>query len=178
MPQLPLQAGWACPIDGSLGRKSQPLLVKRAEQTLKYEVLRSEFDQLNLVQFGYWDSGRKGLLAGESLYLDLRRLEMAYLEQNRREYEMTRHVSLARLDPLALLKLKAIGVCEVSIPVWLFDADSPGQYMRRLKTVALSVPCITGPYTGVHCKLALLRSSVRIGRHPKALLARSSDGFA
>ncbi|MDQ1833710.1 Tc toxin subunit A-related protein [Massilia scottii] len=151
-------------------------LAKRAEQTLKYEVMRSEFDQLNLIQFGYWDSGRKGLLAGESLYLDLRRLEMAYLEQNRREYEMTRHVSLARLDPLALLKLKATGACEVSIPEWLFDADSPGQYMRRLKTVALSVPCITGPYTGVHCKLALLRSSVRMSSVAGDTYARAATG--
>ena len=137
-------------------------VAKRAEQTLKYELMRDEFDQLNLIKFGYWDSGRKGLLAGETLYLDLRRLEMVYLEQNRREYELTRHVSLARLDPLALLKLKATGACEVSIPEWLFDMDSPGQYMRRLKTVALSIPCVTGPYTAVHCKLSLLRSSIRV----------------
>jgi hypothetical protein len=137
-------------------------VAKRAEQTLKHELMRPEFDELNLIKFGYWDSGRKGLLAGENLHLDLRRLEMAQLEQNRREYEMTRHVSLLRLDPIALLKLKATGVCEVSIPEWLFDMDSPGQYMRRLKTVALSIPCVTGPYTGVHCKLSLLRSSVRV----------------
>jgi hypothetical protein len=137
-------------------------VAKRAEQTLKYELMRTEFDDLNLIKFGYWDSGRKGLLSGETLHLDLRRLEMAYLEQNRREYELTRHVSLARLDPLALLRLKATGTCEISIPEWLFDMDSPGQYMRRLKTVALSIPCVTGPYTGVHCKLSLLRSSVRV----------------
>jgi hypothetical protein len=151
-------------------------IAKRSEQTLKYEVMRSEFDQLNLIQFGYWDSGRKGLLAGETLYLDLRRLEMAYMEQNRREYEMTRHVSLARLDPLALLKLKATGSCEVTIPEWLFDMDSPGQYMRRLKTVALSIPCIAGPYTGVHCKLALLRSSVRVSSVAGDTYARSETG--
>jgi hypothetical protein len=66
------------------------------------------------------------------------------------------------LDPLALLRLKAEGSCEVTIPEWLFDMDSPGQYMRRLKTVAISIPCVTGPYTGVHCKLSLLRSSIRV----------------
>ena len=137
-------------------------VAKRAEQTLKHELMRPEFDELNLIKFGYWDSGRKGLLAGEKLHLDLRRLEMAQLEQNRREYELTRHISLVRLDPVALLKLKATGVCEVSIPEWLFDMDSPGQYMRRLKTVALSIPCVTGPYTGIHCKLSLLRSSIRV----------------
>jgi hypothetical protein len=151
-------------------------VAKRAEQTLKHEVMRSEFDQLNLIQFGYWDSARKGLLAGETLYLDLRRLEMAYLEQNRREYEMTRHVSLARLDPLALLRLKATGSCEVTIPEWLFDTDNPGQYMRRLKTVALSIPCITGPYTGVYCALSLLRSSVRVSSVSSDPYQRSETG--
>jgi hypothetical protein len=137
-------------------------LAKRAEQTLKHELMRPELDGLNPIKFGYWDSGRKGLLAGETLSLDLHRLETAYLEHNRREYEMTRHVSLARLDPLALLRLKAEGSCEVTIPEWLFDMDSPGQYMRRLKTVALSIPCVAGPYTGVHCKLSLVRSSIRV----------------
>lgn len=137
-------------------------LAKRAEQTMKHELMRPELDELDLIKFGYWDSARKGLLAGETLYMDLKRLEMAYNEQNRREYELTRHVSLARLDPIALLKLKATGACEVTVPEWLFDMDSPGQYMRRLKTVAVSIPCITGPYTGVHCRLSLLKSSIRV----------------
>jgi hypothetical protein len=137
-------------------------LAKRAEQTLKHELMRPEFDELNIIRFGYWDGEHKGLLAGETLALDLKRLELAYLEQNRREYEITRHVSLKRLDPIALLKLKATGACELSVPEWLFDLDSPGQFLRRLKTVAVSIPAVTGPYTGLHCKLTLLRSSVRV----------------
>lgn len=136
-------------------------VAKRAEQTLKYEVMRPSFDDQSFVKFGYWDGGRKGLLAGDALSLDLRRLELAYLEQNRREYELTKHVSIARLDPLALLKLKATGACEVTVPEWMFDLDSPGQFLRRIKTVAVSIPCVTGPYTSVHAKLSLLRSSIR-----------------
>jgi hypothetical protein len=151
-------------------------VAKRAEQTLKHEVMRSEFDALDLIKFGYWDSARRGLLSGETLYLDLRRLEMAYLENNRREYELARHVSLARLDPIALLKLKATGACEIEVPEWLYDMDSPGQYMRRLKTVALSLPCITGPYTSVHCKLSLLRSSIRISSVAADQYARPGTG--
>lgn len=136
-------------------------IAKRAEQTMKYELMRKEFDDLNFIKFGYWDSAREGLLAGETLSLDLKRLEMAYHDQNLREYEITKHVSLSRLDPLALLQLKATGSCEITIPEWLYDMDSPGQYMRRIKTVAISIPCIVGPYTGIHCKVSLLRSSIR-----------------
>src|SRR5690348_5221967 len=33
--------------------------------------------------------------------------------------------------------------------------------MRRLKSVALTIPGVTGPYTSVHSTVSLLRSSVR-----------------
>ena len=136
-------------------------IAKKSEQTMKHELMRPEFDSLELIKFGYWDSARKGLLAGETLYLDLKRLEMAYHENNKREYEISKHVSVHRLDPMALLKLKATGSCEIDIPEWLYDLDSPGQYMRRIKSVSVSIPCITGPFTSVHAKLSLLQSSIR-----------------
>jgi hypothetical protein len=84
---------------------------------------------------------------------------------------MIKHVSVQRLDPMTLLKLKATGSCEIKIPEWVYDMDSPGQYMRRIKSVAVSIPCITGPYTGVHCKLSLLQSNIRIS-------SLKGDGYA
>jgi Tc toxin complex TcA C-terminal TcB-binding domain len=137
-------------------------IAKKSEQTLKYELMRKEFDDLDLIKFGYWDSARKGLLAGESLYIDLKRLEMAYHENNKREYELTKYVSVHKLDPMALLKLKATGSCEIELPEWLYDLDSPGQFNRRIKTVAISIPCITGAFTTIHAKLSLLQSSIRV----------------
>jgi len=113
------------------------------------------------VQFGSWDSLRKGLLSGERLYLQLKQMERSYMEQNRREYELTRHVSLAAVDPAALIRLRQTGQCEVNLPETLFDLDFPGHYMRRLKSVALTIPCVVGPYTGVNCTLTLLRSEIR-----------------
>ena len=151
-------------------------LAKRAEATLSYELMRPEFDDLHIVQFNYWDAGRKGLLAGERLSLDLKRLELAFFDHDRRDYEMTKHVSLARLDPRALLRLRATGSCEVSIPEWLFDLDSPGQFMRRIKTVALSIPAITGPQTAVHAKLSLLRSTIRTSPLAGDQYARAAAG--
>ena len=58
--------------------------------------------QSSYIQFGYWDSLKKGLLAGEKLFQDLKRLEGAYLDQNHREYEISKSISLLLLDPLAL----------------------------------------------------------------------------
>jgi Tc toxin complex TcA C-terminal TcB-binding domain len=134
---------------------------RRAELTLKRELMRPELDDVDFVKFNYWDGGRKGLLAGERLYGDVKRLELARLDNDKREYELTRHVSLQQLDPTALLRLRATGSCEIATPEWLFDLDTPGHYMRRLKSVAVTLPAVTGPYTSVHCTLSLLRSSIR-----------------
>jgi len=136
-------------------------IAKKAEQTMKHELMRKELADMTFIKFNYWDSGRKGLLSGETLYLDLKRMEMAYHEHNKREYEMTKHISLQQLNPNALLQLKATGSCEIRIPEWLFDLDGPGHYMRRIKTVSLSIPCVTGPYTSINCTLSLLKSTVR-----------------
>lgn len=135
---------------------------RKAERTMKHELMRPEVDAQDFVKFNYWDGGRKGLLSGEALHLDLKRMEMAYHDNNKREYELTRHVSLRQLDPMALLSLKVTGTCQVTIPEWLYDRDCPGHYMRRIKSVALSVPSVTGPYTSVNCTLSLLRSSLRM----------------
>lgn len=134
---------------------------RKAEQTMKRELMRPELDSQDFVKFNYWDGGRKGLLSGEALHLDLKRMEMAYHDYNKRELEMTRHVSLRQLDPLALVTLKATGTCVVTVPEWLYDLDCPGHYMRRIKTVALSIPSVVGPYTSLNCTLSLRESKLR-----------------
>jgi Tc toxin complex TcA C-terminal TcB-binding domain len=134
---------------------------RRAERTMKQELMRPELESQDFVKFNYWDGGHKGLLAGEALHLDVKRMEMAYHDHNRRELELTRHVSIRQLDPAALIALRAEGTCTFEIPEWLYDRDCPGHYMRRIKSVALSIPAVAGPYTGVHCTLTLLSSSVR-----------------
>jgi Tc toxin complex TcA C-terminal TcB-binding domain len=123
--------------------------------------MRPEVDSTDYIKFNYWDGGRKGLLSGEAPYLDIKRMEMAYHENNKREFELTKHISLRQLNPLALLILKATGVCELTIPEWLLDIDCPGHCMRRIKTVSLSIPSVSGPYTSVSCTLSLLKSSLR-----------------
>ena len=109
-----------------------------------------------------WDNLHEGLLAGERLQLALRTMEKAYLDVNVREYELTKHFSLRLHFPLQFLQLKTTGVCEIELPEWMFDLDYPGPFMRRIKNVTLTIPCVTGPYTGVHCRLTLLSSSIRV----------------
>ncbi|MBM7494339.1 hypothetical protein JOD64_005561 [Micromonospora luteifusca] len=118
------------------------------------------------VQFGYWDSTRKGLLAGERLHAAVTRMQADYLQRNHRTYELTKHVSLANVNPAALIELRETGTCTVTLPEALFDLDRPGDYCRRIKMVSLSLPCATGPYTGVNCAVTLLSSRVRTAATP------------
>jgi hypothetical protein len=131
---------------------------RRAERTFRHEL--GTYDT-SYIQFGYWDSLKKGLLAGDRLLKDVRRMQMAYVEQNRREQELVKHVSLLQLNPAALLTLREDGVCEFAVPEAVFDLDYPGQYMRRIRSVSVSLPCVAGPYTTISGRLTLLNSRVR-----------------
>jgi hypothetical protein len=138
-------------------------LAKKAERCYRFErgLINSNF-----IQFGAWDSLRKGLLSGERLYLQLKQMERAYLDGHRREFELTKHYSLVLNDPQALMSLKELGSCEIELPEALFDIDFPGHYMRRVKSVSLTIPAVVGPYTGVNCTLTLLRDKTRVKSTP------------
>jgi hypothetical protein len=138
-------------------------LAKKAERCYRFE---RGLVNSNFIQFGAWDSMRKGLLSGERLYLQLKQMEHAYLDGNRREYELTRHYSLVQNDPLELIRLKERGQCEIELPEALFDIDFPGHYMRRVKSISLTIPAVVGPYTGVNCTLTLLRDKTRVKSTP------------
>lgn len=87
---------------------------------------------------------------------------MAYLDNHHREYELTKHISLAMHHPTALLQLQETGLCEIDLSETLFDLDYPGHYFRRIKSVRITLPAVTGPYTTLLCTLRrLLNSSVR-----------------
>lgn len=132
---------------------------KRAEKCFRQE--RGDGTAV-FVQFGHWDSLKGGLLAGERLANDLSRMEAAFLIDNARDLELTRHFSLAQHFPLALLELKEAGSCTVRLDEWLFDMDHPGHLFRRLKSVSLSIPSVVGPYTSVNCRLTLVRNAIRV----------------
>lgn len=134
---------------------------KQAERAFEYE-LGADSSRPTFVQFGYWDSLKKGLLAGERLTADLRRMEAAYLDTNRRRLELTRSFSLAAINPMALVQLRTTGSCDLTLDEWLYDLDHPGHYQRRLRSVAMSVPCVTGPYTNVNATLTLTGNGVRL----------------
>ncbi len=129
-----------------------------AEQAYQYELYSSE----KFISFGYWDQSRSGLLAGDLLALDLRRMDAEYLDNHRREYELTKRISLAQLDPYALTQLRETGSCYVQVPEHVFDLDHPGHFLRRIRMASISLPGVTGPHVNVGCTLTLESSRIRV----------------
>ncbi len=144
-------------------------LAKMAEKAYRYE---TGSERASFIQYGYWDNSTQGLVAGEKLQLALRQLEKCYIEENRREFELTKHVSLALLNPLELVKLRETGRCFINLPEEVFDLDFPGHYFRRIKSVSMTLPCVVGPYTTPSCTLRLTKNSIRINT------ANGDNGYA
>ncbi|MFI7454376.1 hemopexin repeat-containing protein [Nonomuraea sp. NPDC049714] len=116
-------------------------IAKAAERAYQYERGASE----SYIQPVYWESRRNGLLAGEALAVDVERLGHAYTSSDNRGLEITKRISLLRLDPLAVLALKNDGRCEFALTEELFDRDFPGHYRRRVKTVSVVFDGPEGP---------------------------------
>ncbi|PTB34818.1 hypothetical protein M441DRAFT_154811 [Trichoderma asperellum CBS 433.97] len=111
---------------------------------------------------GYWDASRDGLLSADHLYLDLKRLEAAHRDGRRHDYEVTKTISLRQVDPMALMRLRISGSTTFSLNEMLFDMDFPGHYMRRIRSVAVTIPAVVGPHTGVNATLTLQQHKYRV----------------
>jgi hypothetical protein len=150
-------------------------VAKRAEKCLTFELPLINVPGTGFIKFGYWDSLKKGLLSAEKLQYDLRKMELAYLESNRREMELTKHISLAMHDPAMLLHLKEAGTCSFICDADLFNLDYPGHYLRRVKSVSVSIPCVAGPYTTIAATLT--QSSSQIEDHAGTLSSALTSIF-
>jgi hypothetical protein len=110
-------------------------LAKSAEKALQYEIPSTD----TYITPVHWDSLRKGLLAGESLMLQIDQMEKSHLAQDSRFLEIEKTISMNRTFPGALLLLMAKGACEFQLKEDLFDRDYPGHYFRVIKTIELTV---------------------------------------
>jgi hypothetical protein len=147
---------------------------RAAERCFNYELGLTE----SFVRAGQWNDTRRGITAAENLIADLRRMDSAYLKRNVREREITKHLSLTRLDPIALIELRTTGRCVIQVPEAVFDLDHPGHYFRRIKTLSVSVPCVAGPYASVPLKLTQTSNRVRVDTARKVGAASDAEAYA
>lgn len=133
-------------------------MAKKAEKCYRYEL---GTETASFIQYGYWDNSHQGLLSGERLQGALKQMEKSYIEENKRELEIRKAVSMAIWNPLALQELRSTGVCYFKVTEEMLDLDFQGHYFRRLRSVSLTIPCIAGPYASVNCTLRLIKNHIR-----------------
>ena len=126
-----------------------------------------------------WNDAYRGLTAGESLKLNLIKMEAAYLSLNERRLEIIKTISLRDLkkntaqpeEPTKsdnvsweemLEHLKEKGELNFKLPVQLFDNDYPGQYQRRITRISVSLPAVIGPYQNIRALLTQTYNAVQI----------------
>lgn len=133
-------------------------LCLNAEACWRYE--RAQW-QKTFIHASPWSTQYRGLGAGESLKANLLAMDSAYLDQDERNLEITKTVSLRHLhdkDPLATFglpwttlktSLVTSGTLRFELTRKLFDHDYPNHYLRRIKSVSVSLPTTLGPYEDV-----------------------------
>ena len=177
--------GWLKKETGTIYKTLFQLAVKvarKAEKCYHFEIGDTEENPKTAKTFikgsgSYWNGLRSGLLAGEKLLADLHAMEVAYLENDRNELEITRPVSLWELEnrefenataQTPLTRLTEDGWCEFTIPEDLFTSDFPNQYFRRIRDVRIEV--IASNYTGhyLNAQLSLTENWLDLkGNEPK-----------
>lgn len=131
-------------------------LALSAEKAYQFERNTNE----QYIDFGYWDSLKKGLYSGEALQLGLSQLENAYMNTGKRCLEIKKSISLLQNDPMELINLKTKGICYFEFTEKLFDLDYPGHYRRQLKSISITIPAIVGPYQNIKASLTQLTNKI------------------
>ncbi|GFJ87055.1 hypothetical protein Prum_006970 [Phytohabitans rumicis] len=144
-------------------------MARAAERAFHFEHGRTAGEATTFIRPAYWQSRRGGLLAGDSLALDLERLGKAQFDTGGRGLEITRQVSLRALDPIALLRLRDAGGCEFTLTEALFDDDFPGHYRRQIRTVTVTFLDPDGNTLAVPATLTQLDHKTVLEPDPQAV---------
>lgn len=137
----------------------------------------------SFIQPAAWKDAYRGLTAGESLKLNLLRMDAAYLTRNERRLEIVKTVSVKQLPPSSTedpslnvdwattaTRLKDEGVAEFEITKAMLDDDYPGHYLRRIKRISVSLPVTVGPYQDIRATLTQTYNAVQMGKAADAPL--------
>lgn len=152
-------------------------LCQAAEACWQYEM--GNFTQ-SFVRPGAWNATYRGLGAGEVLKMNLQQMYSSYLQYNRRDLEIRKTVSLKELKAKDLdaslnkawadikTSLENDGKCEFELTHKMFEDDYAGEnhYLRRIKTISVTLPGVIGPYQDICAVLKQTRSMVEMAATP------------
>ncbi|HXQ99260.1 MAG TPA: insecticidal toxin complex protein, partial [Pseudomonas sp.] len=117
------------------------------EAAWRYEI--GDYGHEAFIKTSAWSDSYKGMLAGESLLVDLQEMENAYLLANERRLTIKRSFSVkgAQTDTdwrQTLTQLSQRKAVMFDFKSADFDSDYPGHYLRQLKHVSVSFVLASG----------------------------------
>lgn len=149
-----------------------------AEQAYKLEKPEKEVD---FIAYDFDNSITGCATAAEKLHLSLKQMEKSYLEDCRRPKEMKKTISLMRLDPVAMMRLRKEGKTTFRIPEWLLLLDNRGIYNAKWLSVNFSFPMIVGPNNNFSARVSMVRNYIRtkttgVGSAAEFAMKTGADG--
>lgn len=105
---------------------------------------------------------RRGLTGSARLLVDITKLEQYAFETTKRKLQMTKTISLAQNFPTEFQTFKDTGVMNYELTNKMFDYDFPGQYLRLVKGVKVTVVGLTPVYDGIKATLTAGNTSYTV----------------
>ncbi|WP_050483126.1 neuraminidase-like domain-containing protein [Pseudomonas sp. Ant30-3] len=109
-----------------------------------------------------WMDAYFGFTSGHSLKLDLMRMAAARIKRDEHRLQLIKTISLKELKGAEWEASVAAGKLYFSLNQKMFDEDYPGLYCHQIKRVALTFPCLLGPYEHVRAILSQISSTTVI----------------
>ncbi|KTB73676.1 MULTISPECIES: Tc toxin subunit A [Pseudomonas] len=134
------------------------------EGAWRYEI--GDYEHAQFIRTGGWNDNFRGMLAGESLQLDVLEMEAAYLQSSERRMNIRKTVSLRSQvgitdDGKWLKTLQELGTKPLmfSLRAADFDRNYPGHYLRQLKHVSVSFKLQSSDPDGLQNLCAVLNQT-------------------
>ncbi|WP_201574713.1 hypothetical protein [Psychrobacter sp. H8-1] len=96
---------------------------------------------------------RRGLTGSARLLRDITKLDQYAFTTDQRKQQLSISFSLSQLDPFAFQQFKRTGILNFDTSGKVFDRRFPGQYLRLIKQVRISVIALVPPVQGISATL-------------------------
>jgi hypothetical protein len=136
-------------------------MARLAERQLAFE---RQQPALSVIRPSYWQplsstnllgsQGSQGLTGAETLLEDITTVDQYAFATDQIKLQITKVLSLALLDPVAFEQFTQTGILRFATPMSLYDQDFPGQYLRLISQVSVSVIALVPPSLGINATLA------------------------
>ena len=118
-------------------------------------------------QSGQGAPDRRGITGSARLLQDIFRLDQHAFETDRRKLHLSQTFSMAQVAAYELEQFRQTGVLTVATPQSYFDRDFPGQYLRLIRQVSVSIIALVPAGRG-------LRATMSASGVSRAVVSRDS----